>query len=145
MTHTEYMRGWRERNRAKVRAADHRYYQRHGEQVRAKVKAYVRRRRPWVGIEGAAAKCAVEGNQRAQRFGCEGWLSKAAVLTLVGECVYCGNPQTGWDHVVALSRGGPHTLDNLVPSCARCNKSKSVRTPDEWLAAGLYGLGVSYR
>lgn len=28
------------------------------------------------------------------------------------------------DHVIPLSRGGPHTADNLVPSCISCNRAK---------------------
>lgn len=33
------------------------------------------------------------------------------------------------DHVTALSRGGPDTLDNKVPSHRRCNRSKGSNPP----------------
>lgn len=31
------------------------------------------------------------------------------------------------DHVEPLYWGGPHTADNLVPACLRCNRSKGPR------------------
>lgn len=63
------------------------------------------------------------------------------------ECVYCGDlivirwpdprrvqfvdrlgrSRPELDHVVPLSRGGPHTVANLVPACLRCNRSKCAR------------------
>ena len=37
------------------------------------------------------------------------------------------------DHVIPLSRGGTHTLENLRVSCARCNASKGNRAVGEQL------------
>jgi 5-methylcytosine-specific restriction endonuclease McrA len=34
------------------------------------------------------------------------------------------------DHVWPLYQGGPHEVDNLVPSCLSCNRSKGPRRPD---------------
>ena len=31
------------------------------------------------------------------------------------------------------SRGGDNSLANLTVACASCNRSKSDRTPEEWL------------
>ena len=44
-----------------------------------------------------------------------------------GRCVYCGAPATSLDHVVPKSRGGPHTWDNVVSACGRCNHLKADR------------------
>lgn len=44
-----------------------------------------------------------------------------------GRCVYCGANATSLDHVVPKSRGGPHTWDNVVSACARCNHVKADR------------------
>lgn len=61
------------------------------------------------------------------------------IPTLSGlTCVYCGVPAEARDHVVPFSRGGRATAENIVPACHACNHSKAQRTPDEWLAAGLY-------
>lgn len=48
-------------------------------------------------------------------------------------CVYCGDPSEHADHVIPIARGGDHTIDNLVPSCAKCNYSKGSKLPVfEW-------------
>jgi 5-methylcytosine-specific restriction endonuclease McrA len=48
-----------------------------------------------------------------------------------GRCVYCNAPATSLDHVVPKSRGGPHTWDNVVSACARCNHGKADRAVAE--------------
>lgn len=48
-----------------------------------------------------------------------------------GRCAYCGATATSIDHVVPRSRGGPHTWDNVVAACRRCNHIKADRTLNE--------------
>lgn len=40
-------------------------------------------------------------------------------------CTYCGDTATGYDHVVALSRGGTDTAENKVFCCKQCNSIKN--------------------
>lgn len=50
-------------------------------------------------------------------------------------CAYCGrwNEKLTIDHIVPKSKGGPHFAKyNLVPSCRRCNLSKSADPIFEW-------------
>lgn len=55
-------------------------------------------------------------------------LTRRAVFARDGHrCVYCGAPATSLDHVVPKSRGGPHTWDNVVSACGRCNHVKADR------------------
>lgn len=49
-----------------------------------------------------------------------------------GPCVYCGQPATTVDHIRPLARGGHEVEYNLVPACARCNKSKNAKLLTEW-------------
>lgn len=42
-------------------------------------------------------------------------------------CVYCGTKATTIDHVIPRSRGGRHSWDNCVASCAACNHRKADR------------------
>jgi len=46
-------------------------------------------------------------------------------------CAYCGARAETIDHVVPRSRGGLHTWDNCVASCARCNHRKADRLLSE--------------
>ncbi len=39
-------------------------------------------------------------------------------------------------HMLAESRGGSTTLDNLVPICSRCNQSMGTMHMDEWQKKG---------
>ena len=56
-------------------------------------------------------------------------LSRRAVFARDGgRCVYCGAAASSLDHVVPRSRGGAHTWENVVASCARCNHTKADRT-----------------
>jgi 5-methylcytosine-specific restriction endonuclease McrA len=45
-----------------------------------------------------------------------------------GMCAYCGCAAAeSWDHVVPISKHGPNTVANLVPSCVRCNMTKGTQ------------------
>ena len=49
------------------------------------------------------------------------------------DCFYCGAPEDiTLDHVVPLSRGGRHSIGNIVPACGKCNYSKNNKTIVEW-------------
>lgn len=54
-------------------------------------------------------------------------------------CVYCGGDGNGkslhCDHVLAISKGGGNTVDNLVSACQRCNSSKRDRPVSAWRAS----------
>ena len=52
-----------------------------------------------------------------------------------GGCAYCGAADTPLqrDCVLALSRGGRYTLDNIVPACRSCNASKCNDEVTGWL------------
>lgn len=52
-------------------------------------------------------------------------------------CAYCGcetnkdNP-LHIDHMIPLSKGGQHVIDNLLPACRSCNSKKFTMGWDEW-------------
>lgn len=52
-----------------------------------------------------------------------------------GGCAYCGATDRALqrDCVVALSRGGRYTLDNIAPACGSCNASKSNNEVTTWM------------
>ncbi len=51
-------------------------------------------------------------------------------------CYWCGislkNTKSHIDHYIPLSKGGLHTLSNLVVSCSKCNLEKSAKDPIEF-------------
>ena len=58
-----------------------------------------------------------------------------ALKTAWGGCAYCGvtDKPLQRDCVLALSRGGRYTLDNIVPACRSCNTSKCNDEVTGWL------------
>jgi hypothetical protein len=59
-------------------------------------------------------------------------------------CVYCGDPSTDWDHLRPLVRGRMPTgfiddVHNRVPSCNRCNQSKSGADWRKWMEGNALG------
>lgn len=62
------------------------------------------------------------------------WLEKCALLGNV--CFYCGEarPLTV-DHKIPIARGGADNIENIVPSCARCNSRKNIKTAREFMRA----------
>jgi hypothetical protein len=59
-------------------------------------------------------------------------------------CVYCGAPATDWDHLRPLVRNRRPTgfiddVRNRVPSCNRCNQSKSGADWRKWMEGNALG------
>lgn len=59
----------------------------------------------------------------------------AALQAAWGGCAYCGvsDKPLQRDCVLALSRGGRYTLDNIAPACGSCNASKCNEEVTGWL------------
>jgi 5-methylcytosine-specific restriction endonuclease McrA len=58
-----------------------------------------------------------------------------AIKAAWGGCAYCGatDGPLQRDCVMAISRGGRYTVDNVVPACAACNASKCNDEVTGWL------------
>ena len=50
-------------------------------------------------------------------------------------CAYCGSTSAALqrDCVLAISRGGRYTLENVVPACRSCNTSKCNEEVTTWM------------
>lgn len=50
-------------------------------------------------------------------------------------CSYCGEHggRLECDHIIPVSRGGGHGLENLTTACFACNRSKKDKMLSEWL------------
>ena len=59
----------------------------------------------------------------------------AALVEAWCGCAYCGARDVALqrDCVLAISRGGRYTLDNVVPACRSCNASKCNEEVTGWL------------
>ena len=59
----------------------------------------------------------------------------SAIQEAWGGCAYCGatDKPLQRDCVLAISRGGRYTLDNIAPACGSCNASKCNDEVTGWL------------
>lgn len=118
---------WREANREQVAARMAEW--------RAANRAHLRQ----YAIDNAHFGWAARYRRRCAHAGLEPVVehfTRADVVTRYGDsCTYC---ETGefehLDHFIPIKDGGPHTLDNVRPSCAACNLAKHDKHPGEWLA-----------
>jgi 5-methylcytosine-specific restriction endonuclease McrA len=58
---------------------------------------------------------------------------KAVLARDAYRCQYCGRESTGMtvDHVIPRSKGGQSVWENIVASCAPCNRKKGNLTPHQ--------------
>lgn len=47
-------------------------------------------------------------------------------------CLFCPKKLV-MEHMTPLSRGGSHTLDNIVPACSPCNSKKFTKTAEDFM------------
>lgn len=119
----EYDRKYIEKNRARISARAAAYIKRNP----VKAKAWSLKRR--------AAQAAAIINPNALN-GIKAFVKqvKSKKHTV---CYYCNRriPTFGchFDHIIALSKGGKHSADNLCVTCQSCNSSKHNKPLEVWL------------
>lgn len=103
--------------------------------------------RSLVGVDGAYAHCMAVSRTRRVRAArkrkrrLEGVVNDltdeqwVAIKEAWNGCAYCGAADSALqrDCVMAISRGGRYTLDNVVPACAACNASKCNDEVTGWM------------
>jgi 5-methylcytosine-specific restriction endonuclease McrA len=63
-----------------------------------------------------------------------------SLILAEGRCRHCGSEDDlHVDHIIPLSRKGPHTQLNLQPLCGLCNRRKGAKTMEEFISE--YGGG----
>ena len=108
---------WREKNRARFnqlsRDSRRRRYSSNPEKILSQNREYRARR---------------HGGKVGLGFSAKEW---KAVLDMFGnKCAYCGKEgKLTQDHITPLSRGGHHSIQNIVPACHSCNSKKKDKDP----------------
>lgn len=127
LTKQEHDRLYRERHPDRRRVSKRRWYEQHREMERAAYRRrYARDKAPHKAKE-AKRRAAVTGAVVTARD----W--RRLVARYRNRCAYCGRARPlEQDHVIPLSRGGRHSIGNLLPACASCNRSKQALLLVEW-------------
>lgn len=109
------------RAREKARAAT--YYAAHREQKKTYGAAYHKQNPDVVRLKNARRKAANLAAPRNDLTVSQWQIIKAHYGH---RCVYCDRQmqRLTMDHIVPLSKGGSHTVSNVVPACKSCNSRK---------------------
>lgn len=134
----EIARASYERNAEAVKERARAYYHAHADECRERGLAWRRANGPRLReyfrayrIKNVAAVRLKERNyehrRRANTIQSDvtpaAWAERVAEFG--GRCAYCATfGPTEMEHIMPVSRGGTHTMDNLVPACRSCNASK---------------------
>lgn len=125
-------------HKAQIDSYNKQYYLTHKDEVKQRVKDW-----EIANPERAKENAVISAhNQRSKRTGCRSNFSLADWKACkehfskdgIVRCAYCGKPilRATIDHVVSLNKGGENTVNNVVPSCGKCNSSKFDHPFEEW-------------
>lgn len=132
---------WRLENKELKSARDKKWQQENKDKVNAKSKLW-RTRNPAKASEvsknyrtaNPEAGRLKASKRRAKKVANGVFLVKKseAIKMLSRPCFYCGGKSVHLDHVIPITKGGRHSVGNLVQSCQTCNLSKNAKTIMEW-------------
>jgi hypothetical protein len=96
------------------------------EKIREKEKRYNQENREKVRMQAAKRRARKKDNKVFE-------VTDKDLRRLFNDpCIYCGGAAEHIEHLIPISRGGPHGIGNLAPSCAICNLSKHNKTVYEF-------------
>ncbi len=111
-----------------------------------KYKAYMReyqKSHPEKFAAAAQKRRALQKSATINLQSIEAWM-KSVRSKKSATCYYCQesfpSSEIHFDHIIALSKGGPHSVENLCVSCAECNHRKSATSLRAWVRIGQMNL-----
>lgn len=125
-------------HKVEIDAYNKQYYQTHKDEIQQRVKDWTKanpeqaRENGIIGIhdrrfrkEGLASDFTRSDWKKCKEYFSEGGKTR---------CAYCGKPleRATIDHVIPIKSGGTNTVNNIVPSCLKCNSTKFDHPMSEW-------------
>lgn len=111
-------------------------------------KAYMARNKLWQARNPKKYReiqRSCDARRRARELNVESTLTieewQDILIYFEGRCAYCLLPfdKLEQDHLQPISKGGPHTKENVVPACRSCNASKGNKSLIEMLVTANHG------
>lgn len=124
-----YSQKYRERNRKRANAVVREWRKNNPEKAKAVGKSWATRNPDAVRAIRRRRRALVSGAP-INDFTATEWL--VLQVCFGHRCAYCDAHKRGeltQDHIVPLSKGGAHTLSNIVPACKSCNSKKHDGPP----------------
>ena len=111
------------------------YYQNNKEKLKERSKNYKK------SENGKLSSAATSNKRRADKIGSsDNTITAQTLCDLLtmqsNKCYYCSiildkNVNKHLDHYMPISKGGTHSISNVVWSCSKCNLTKSATIPDK--------------
>jgi 5-methylcytosine-specific restriction endonuclease McrA len=123
----EKLRSYQKANREKAKQYSRNYRAINAEKVKESQRRYAKAHPELSRI--------YRSNRRARQHanGVYEIYTKELMKLYKSSCIYCGSKQEiQADHVIPISRGGRHSIGNLVPACRNCNARKHNKLIVEW-------------
>ncbi len=140
---------WRAEHPKRAKALDREKSKRYADKNREKVR---QANREWVAANPEKAKAFTKAYNQANPHKAREAAKRRRVRVQGGEicsvsekdwqrlcrrhdnkCAYCGQARVlQKDHIIPITRGGRHSIGNLLPACKPCNSSKGPRLLTEW-------------
>lgn len=136
------LRRWEDNNRERSNAKRRRYYRNHSELERYRRRKFGKLH-PEKSQEYHGLRRARKQNNPHERLSYKKiWKRDKGICYLCGQSVEQGDVH--FDHVVPLSRGGSHTMDNVRVTHKTCNLRKNNKTVEEYnrYLLGQVGYGI---
>lgn len=147
-----YSRAWKKTEKGKASSKKYaasdsgkkywlKYYSKNGDKMRNRSKAWYRANpgRHHAHVMKRRLKCGEV--PESIRIFIDGVKARATA-----KCYYCekmfSTKRIHFDHVIPLSRGGAHSIENLCVSCAPCNLHKHATPIEDWYKLGQQILSL---
>lgn len=124
----DYLKKYRATHKEEVAAMGKAWREANPELAKSLYKAWAAANPDKVRANGAKRR-AQKRNAPVNDFSATDW--RALCRAAGYRCAYCGKKcpfrELTQDHITPLSKGGSHTLANIVPACGSCNSKKKDR------------------
>jgi 5-methylcytosine-specific restriction endonuclease McrA len=127
-------RAYQQRNKSKRRAKQKEWVEKNRDKVRATARRYIKNHKALHAARGAKRR-ALKRQSTVNLSQITEWMESVHAKKFA-TCYWCqlsiASSLVHFDHIVPLSKGGPHTIENLCVSCEHCNLSKKDRDVRVW-------------
>ena len=124
-----YRHAYFQQNTIKIQTSRHAYLEREKDHVAASRRRY-RQEHPEIDRSSQQRRRSCKNGATVNDFTHAQWVVMQEHYE--HRCVYCGKRRRGkltQDHITPISKGGNHTVSNIVPACQSCNSKKRVGPP----------------
>jgi 5-methylcytosine-specific restriction endonuclease McrA len=129
----EWFKGWISKNRARNRERAKEYYRANKETILAKIGIYRRRYEE----RKRGRNLTLTDQEKADLVA----FYKVSRSQKAIRCYWCGKrtkkTDRHLDHIVPISKGGPHLASNLCVACRDCNMTKHAQMPEQFSAQAV--------